>query len=107
MTCPVCYDWVRSETSSASLRGSTGMIRFRHHPSPSVETLPHTQSGEVPATADGPRRLFPFVIVACLLAMVLACFGPALFRGEQFAFRDSAHYYYPLYQRVQEEWRAG
>jgi hypothetical protein len=30
-----------------------------------------------------------------------------LFSGLQFAFRDSTHFYYPLYGRVQEEWAAG
>src|SRR4051812_39961804 len=29
-----------------------------------------------------------------------------MFRGEQFAYRDAGHYYYPLYQRVQAEWDA-
>jgi hypothetical protein len=43
----------------------------------------------------------------CLLAILLACYGAALFAGKQFAYRDAAHYYYPLYQRVQQEWDAG
>src|SRR5262249_36144039 len=30
-----------------------------------------------------------------------------LFAGEQFAFRDAANFYYPLYARVQCEWSAG
>ncbi len=34
------------------------------------------------------------------------CYGPAI-AGGQFAFRDAAHFYYPLYQRVQAEWDAG
>jgi hypothetical protein len=54
-----------------------------------------------------PRRLSPLWIVACLGALVWACYGSVLCRGHQFAFRDAAHYYYPLYQRVQEEWQAG
>ena len=53
------------------------------------------------------RRLSPLLIVACLLGLILACYGPALFRGRQFSFRDAAHYYYPLYQRVHEEWNDG
>ena len=44
------------------------------------------------------------VILATLLGL---SFGTALFRGEQFAFRDAAHFYYPLYQRVQAEWNEG
>src|SRR3954469_17993913 len=47
------------------------------------------------------------VILGCLSALVLACYGRALLRGEQFAYRDAAHFYYPLYQRVQQEWDAG
>ncbi len=47
------------------------------------------------------------LVLACFAALFLACFSPVLFRGQQFGFRDAAHYYYPLYQRVQQEWDAG
>ncbi|WP_435016638.1 hypothetical protein TA3x_004211 [Tundrisphaera sp. TA3] len=54
------------------------------------------------------RRLaLPILIAACLAALVSACFGRVLFRGEQFSFRDAGMYYYPLYHRVQAEWAAG
>lgn len=49
----------------------------------------------------------PVVDIACLASLVVACFGGVLFGGKQFAFRDSAHFYYPLYQRVQEQWSSG
>ncbi len=42
--------------------------------------------------------------VCCVIALFLSCFWPVLFRGEQFGYRDAGHYYYPLYQRVQQEW---
>lgn len=45
--------------------------------------------------------------LACLVLLTLWCFRDALFRGEQIAYRDAAHFYYPLYQRVQQEWDAG
>jgi hypothetical protein len=38
---------------------------------------------------------------------MLACFAPVLFADRQFAFRDAGDFYYPLYLRVQQEWRAG
>ena len=41
------------------------------------------------------------------LILGLACFAPVLFTDRQFAFRDSGDFYYPLYLRVQQEWRAG
>jgi hypothetical protein len=44
---------------------------------------------------------------ACALLLLLACFSAVLFRGEQFAYRDAATVYYPLYLRVQQEWDAG
>jgi hypothetical protein len=44
---------------------------------------------------------------ACALILLLVCFRAVLFQGEQFAYRDSAHFYYPLYLRVQQEWQAG
>lgn len=43
----------------------------------------------------------------CLGALVLSCFGSVLFSDRQLDYRDGAHYYYPLYQRVQQEWAAG
>ncbi len=45
--------------------------------------------------------------LACLTALIFACFGSVLFRERQFAFRDAAHFYYPLYFRVQEQWQSG
>lgn len=54
------------------------------------------------------RRLsYPALGLACLAALIVVCFGAALFRGEQFAYRDAGHFYYPLYQRVEQEWDAG
>ena len=53
------------------------------------------------------RAATPIVILLCGLSLGLACFGRAFFRDEQFGYRDAAHFYYPLYQRVQTEWQAG
>jgi hypothetical protein len=53
------------------------------------------------------RRIVPVSIIAGLLVLIFACYGDALFRGRQFAYRDAAHFYYPLYERVQAEWQAG
>lgn len=53
------------------------------------------------------RRLSAWFGLACGLALLLYVYRPVLFLGEQFGFRDSAHYYYPLYERVQDEWNAG
>jgi hypothetical protein len=43
----------------------------------------------------------------CALILLLVCFHAVLFGDEQFAYRDAAHFYYPLYLRVQQEWDAG
>lgn len=55
------------------------------------------------------RQRLPILLVvaACLMGLVVACFGRAFLKNEQFAYRDAAHFYYPLYERVQQEWRAG
>ncbi|AGA29221.1 glycosyltransferase family protein [Singulisphaera acidiphila] len=54
------------------------------------------------------RRFFtPLLIIGCLMSLLLSCFSSALFRDQQFSYRDAAHYYYPLYQKVQKEWDAG
>ncbi|HEV3166223.1 MAG TPA: hypothetical protein VGZ22_19515, partial [Isosphaeraceae bacterium] len=47
------------------------------------------------------------VIVTCLLALLAACYGSVLFTDRQFCYRDAGHFYYPLYQRVEQEWKAG
>jgi len=39
--------------------------------------------------------------------MLLAFFGAVLWGTEQFAFRDGAHFYHPLYRYIQEELAAG
>jgi hypothetical protein len=53
------------------------------------------------------RRLVPLLGPACALVLLLVCFRAVLFGGEQFAYRDAAHFYYPLYHRIQQEWGAG
>ena len=53
------------------------------------------------------RRLLAWIGPASGLALLLLCYRPVLFEGGQFGYRDAAHYYYPLYQKVQSEWEAG
>jgi hypothetical protein len=47
------------------------------------------------------------LIVLCFLGLFLVCYAPALFQNQQFGFRDAGYFYYPLHQRVQEEWNQG
>jgi hypothetical protein len=49
-------------------------------------------------------RLFLLVLGAALLAWL---FAGVLFGGGMFAFRDTAHFYYPLLKLVTGEWAAG
>ena len=49
-------------------------------------------------------RLMVLVLVAGLFVW---CFADALFGGGMFVFRDAGHYYYPLFQFIKGEWRAG
>ncbi|WP_435021624.1 hypothetical protein TA3x_002474 [Tundrisphaera sp. TA3] len=53
------------------------------------------------------RRLPSWLGLGFGLALLLFCYRPALFSGGQYGFRDAAHFYYPLYHRVQAEWDAG
>ncbi len=53
------------------------------------------------------RRLSTWIGLACGLALLLFFYRSVLFHDEQFGFRDAAHFYYPLYYRVQAEWNAG
>lgn len=52
-------------------------------------------------------RLVRFVPLLVLLLLFMACHGEALLPSRQYGFRDAAHFYYPLNQRVQMEWQAG
>ena len=47
------------------------------------------------------------VAAACVVVLGIVVFHGVLFSGEQFGFRDAGDFYYPLYERVQQEWRAG
>ena len=54
------------------------------------------------------RRFAPQIVgLGCALTLLVVCFSSVLFRGHQFAYRDSGHFYYPLYRVVQQEWEAG
>ena len=53
------------------------------------------------------NRTTLLVAGGCLIALILSLFGPVLFKDRQFAFRDAAQFYYPLYLRVQQDWAAG
>lgn len=52
----------------------------------------------------GGRWLLALALAAALLGWF---FRGAIFGDELFAFRDTAHYYYPLYRFVHGEWSAG
>ena len=53
------------------------------------------------------RHLATWFGPLCALTLLLFCYRTALFAGGQFGYRDAAHFYYPLYQKVQAEWAAG
>ncbi|MBN2475778.1 MAG: hypothetical protein JXB62_14295 [Pirellulales bacterium] len=48
-----------------------------------------------------------FFVAAAIVSLFLWLFADALFRSGMFAFRDAAHFYYPLFQLVRDEWAAG
>jgi hypothetical protein len=54
------------------------------------------------------RRLFlTLFVTAALLCLSAVCFNSVLFRDGQFGFRDAAHHYYPLHDRLRQEWSVG
>jgi hypothetical protein len=54
------------------------------------------------------RRGITLLLIACCLGgLIAACYGQALWGGGQFGYRDAVQYFYPLYARIQAEWRAG
>jgi hypothetical protein len=54
-------------------------------------------------------RFAPILVLGLVAAagLTVACFGNMLVHDELPGYRDAAHYYYPLYLRVQQEWNAG
>lgn len=49
-------------------------------------------------------RLF---VAACVFGVFLWLFGEVVFLPRSFAYRDTAHFYYPLFELIQQEWAAG
>lgn len=47
------------------------------------------------------------LIAGLILALLVWFFAGVLFFDHLFAFRDAAHYYYPLFQFIQSQWTAG
>src|SRR5262249_61268562 len=47
------------------------------------------------------------LVGASLASLCLACYSRPLVLGEQFGYRDAAHFYYPRHHGVQQEWDAG
>ena len=47
------------------------------------------------------------IVILSIAGLLVWCFADALFRGGMFVFRDAAHYYYPLFQLVADQWAAG
>ena len=58
---------------------------------------------------NGPLLRVPIPIIAavCFLIIHGFYFKDILFSDAQFGYQDAADFYYPLYQRVQQEWSAG
>jgi hypothetical protein len=48
-----------------------------------------------------------WIVVGLVGALVVWFFAPALGGASSFAFRDAAHYYYPLFEYIRGEWGAG
>ena len=53
------------------------------------------------------RHLAAWFGPLCALALLVFCYRSAILEGGQYGYRDAAHFYYPLYQKVQAEWAAG
>ena len=50
------------------------------------------------------RASLPLLLIAGVFVWL---FADALFRGQMFAVRDAAHFYYPLFSFIQDQWAAG
>lgn len=52
-------------------------------------------------------RFYAWLLPAAALILSIWLFFPILFRSEQFIYRDATDFYYPLWERIQEELNAG
>ncbi len=48
------------------------------------------------------RAVLAFFGGGCFVFLLVCCYRPVLFEDGQFAYRDAAAFYYPLYLRVQQ-----
>lgn len=53
------------------------------------------------------RIMLPLAALGGFTAMLLVVYYPILFLDRQFAWDNASYFYYPLYQTVQQEWKAG
>jgi hypothetical protein len=58
-----------------------------------------------PTTAN--KLLAPACLAVTAAGLMLWLFAPVWFGGESFAYRDAAHYYYPLLKWTAQQWGAG
>ena len=63
-------------------------------------------SDPAPLRARTSWRMLVILAVA-ILGPFLWCFGSALFSDRGFAFRDAAHFYYPLFDWIDRQWACG
>ena len=49
----------------------------------------------------------PWLPAICFVTIFLWFFGRAIIGPSNFVFRDAAHYYYPLFQLIQDQWASG
>ena len=47
------------------------------------------------------------VVLVCIVGLIACTMSAALLGSGMFAFRDAAHFYYPLFQFTADEWAAG
>jgi hypothetical protein len=53
------------------------------------------------------RQITFFLVSACFFVLFLLCYASLFLGDRQLGFRDAGHFYYPLHQRVQQEWQQG
>lgn len=54
------------------------------------------------------RSILVSLCVPLAIALpLLALFAPVLFQDRMFGFRDTAHFYYPLFEWIETQWRVG
>src|SRR4051812_39053550 len=71
-----------------------------------AEKFPTDEAARMSPSPDQ-RPAVRWIVLALVLLPPVAIFAPVLFQDRSLAFRDTATFYYPLFQWIEQRWHEG